>query len=135
MPEKGREENCIETVDDIFYSYLWLDVKNGIDKAHRMGAVHKGRNPRPIIVRFTKHSTKEEVFRLKRYLKGSQLGIQHHEVEDLHENYSILKKVKELAKEQDSEAKIVGDKIRFRKTLYRIEDLQHTGLNAAKIHE
>ena len=55
VPGKGREENCIDTVDDIFYSYLWLDVKNGIDKAHRMGAVHKGRNPRSIIVRFTKH--------------------------------------------------------------------------------
>ena len=112
IPEGEFREDCVQLADDVFYNKLWIDVKNDIDKAHRLGPkLPNQKNPRPIIVRFVRHAVKEHVLSQRRYLANTGIWIIPHKVDDLHTSYDTMRQIQKEARNIDKDAKIVGEKL------------------------
>ena len=81
---------------------------------HRLGKKHpKAKQPRPIIVRFTRRAVREYVWRQCRHLEGSNFRMAEDlsfYVREIRKNILVpaLKKAKEVA---NVKASIVGDKL------------------------
>lgn len=136
VPEMGKTENCANLVDKIFYEHLWIDVANDIDKAHRLGKYRPNHHrPRPIIVRFVKHSAKEQVLHNKRYLKGTNYGISPHTVEDTHDDHQLLKHALTIVRRTDENAKVLGQKMLYQGKVYDIDQLKSKGIDLKDLHQ
>ena len=136
VSETGKYENCVDILDEIFYQHLWVDVKHSIDKAHRLGKFRPNqRRPRPIIVRFATHSAKEQVFSNKRYLHGTKYGITPHTVEDIYDDHQLLKNALTIAQKEDSNAKVIGQKMLYKGEACSITQLQAKGLRLQSLHQ
>ena len=79
---KGKErENCEKIIAEELHKCgidLTRDLALIFDRAHRLGKPHKARQanrPRPIIARFTYYREKEDVLRMKKNLKDSDMNI------------------------------------------------------------
>lgn len=59
---------------DIFHQKLGLDLsKSDICRSHRVGATKNDKHPRPILVKFVRHDTKDDVIRARAKLAGKKI--------------------------------------------------------------
>lgn len=79
IPEEGNKENPENTAEVIkTLAREKLNVELGdmdIDRIHRSGKPTRGK-PRPIVVKFTKHSTRHTFLKARTNLKGTKIGVQ-----------------------------------------------------------
>lgn len=90
--KETTEESLEDSVQEILVSKFKME-KSVISNCHRIGQKNISQDrPRPVVIKFTSVSSKNEVFRNKRNLKNSQLLL----VEELSKlNYELLKSAKE----------------------------------------
>lgn len=84
--EETPGENVNTVVMNLFKNNLRVDVSTDeIDRCHRIGKSSTGKH-RPIIIKFTRYTTRAMVFQKKKNLKGSRIIIR----EDLTKNNLLL---------------------------------------------
>ena len=89
-------ENC---VINVFKEKMGVTIKpEAVDRCHRIGRkndVNKG--PRPILVKFVSYRSRQEVYNMKKRLKGTRIVVS----EDLtSHNYNLLKSAKDRCGKQ-----------------------------------
>lgn len=91
--KETAEEGLIDSVQEILVSKLKMN-KVEITNCHRIGKKNIDQDrPRPVLIQFSSLSSKNEVFRNKRRLKGSKLLL-FEELSRL--NYELLKAAEEM---------------------------------------
>jgi len=116
--QENKDENCDHLVKDVFTNSFKTDEEyvNNIllCGVHRLGKKHpKAKQPRPIIVRFTRRADRDYVWRQRRHLEGSNFRM----AEDLPLNVREIRKnilvpaIKKAKEDANVKASIVGDKL------------------------
>ena len=121
---KGEE---ILTFVTTFFSekmHLPPTISENIDIVHRYGKSLHGR-PRPIIVRFTKISTRDSVLKNIKYLREARSKVYVNEdlPAEIKDQRADLRAIMSHAKHLNIEAKTQGDVLTLENRRYRHEDL------------
>ena len=75
IPE-STGENTDELIQEIAREKIKIELKdNDIDRTHRTGQSYNGK-PRPIVVKFTRYSARNNFMRNRKQLKGTKIGVQ-----------------------------------------------------------
>lgn len=124
-----QEDSSYNACHEVIFKFLSniLDTLNyeDIDIAFRVGK--RGPSPRPILVKFAKESTRNEVSRRRRDLKEVEefKGVYMNDdlPQKLNQQQGELRAVLKLAKSKNMNARKVGNKISIDNKVYAHEDL------------
>ena len=130
-----KDEDCKRLIDNIIYQNLKLrGAYNEIDKAHRLGAFKKGKF-RPIVVKFKSHSGKEKTYERRKLLAGSGIFINLHISPETSKEVNLLNRLIPIAKQYDSHARIVGQKLLYKGILYNAETVRNADFPTHSVHQ
>lgn len=136
IPEQ-RQEDCVQIIDQIIGKYMHLyRAFTHIDKAHRLGRTsNQFQNPRPIIVRFKSHSSKEQVYANRDKLQSSGIYVNLHLTEETQRDINILRNVLPIGKRIDQGCRLIGNQMRFQGKMYSVSNVHSSGLPVHKAHQ
>ena len=130
--EEHEGEDTLRSVTNFFTEKMHLPptISKDIDKSHRYGRSLHGK-PRPVIVRFTKISTRDLVLRNVRHLRESRSKVYVNEdlPVEVKNQRADLRAIASYAKHLNIEAKMQGDTLTLDNRKYRHEDLDLLPMN------
>ena len=130
IPERRRDENCVDVVYDIIENELNIDPENiQFHAVHRNGKPREATdaNPRPIIARFLCREDGDNIYTVKNRLKKSR----RFENADITQDYAqairlerkVLIKAMFLAREKGAIAKVVDRKLIIGSDTFHINNI------------
>lgn len=135
IPE-SKGENCVHIVDELVGQYMGLPgAWREIDKAHRYGPFQRGKNARPIIVRFKSHSAKELTLSRSSGFRNTQFSVRPHFSDETQRSSTILQKAQRLGKSSDPHCRISGNKLIHKGKAYGVENIEHSSIPLHQIHQ
>ena len=99
-----------------------------LHRCHRLGKTRQGRERR-MIVRFVNYQDKIAVMTNCKHLKGTNIYINNDLPIEFETRRTVLRRVLKHVKQADKEAKLVNDQIKFKGTLYSIDNLSKMPVN------
>ena len=133
--QENKGEDCARMMNYFILHEMGLpNAFQHIDKAHRLGHYVHGKT-RPIVVKFTTHHAKEVTYSMRWKLENTGYSVKLHLPEEQERQVQLLDKVVTLAKKKDPNARRVGERILYRKSMYDMNSIRHTDIPTHTIHQ
>ena len=136
IPE-SKGENYVHIVEGLVGQYIglpgaWCEIV----KAHRYWPFQRGKNARPIIVRFKSYSAKELTLSRSSGFRNTQFSVRPHFSDEKTEIiYCLLRRAQRLGKSTDSHCRIFGNKFIHKGKAYGVEIIEHSSIPLHQLHQ